>query len=192
MSIGPGRPRPDADHVAARDARLAEHLLHQLGRRVEPGLGRVVGAHRPLGLGEDRVAQVGGRHPQVALPEVDPDRRAGRAAERQQPRRPAALRRRAAAVLALLEHPLALELAHDARHRRAGETACGAPARRGSPRPPRAAPPPPARDCALGVRRRPRPRTGICASATGLSRTNPFCARHGELERHFEHYLLAV
>ncbi len=116
----PGQAEAYADHVAARDARLGQHLLDQLRGRVEAGLGGVVGLHGALGLGEDRVAEVGGGHAQVALAEVDADGRPGRAAERQEPRRPAAPLR-GAAVLALDEHPLGLELAHDARDRRPGE-----------------------------------------------------------------------
>ena len=92
-SIGPGQAEADARRPAPPSRPPGHHLLDESHRRVEAGLGWILGTHGPLGLGQDRVAEVGGGDAQVALAEVDPDRDPGRAAEREPPRRAAAARR---------------------------------------------------------------------------------------------------
>ena len=71
------------------------------------------------------MAEIRGRHPHVALAEVDAEHRPGGAAEEQEPRRTPATGRGTAAAVAFEKYALPLELGHDACHGGARET--GAP-----------------------------------------------------------------
>ena len=91
-SIGAGRPIPTPITRDRLDVRLGEHLLDELGGRVEALLGRVVDVHLAPGLGEHGVGEVRDGDPQVAVAEVDAEHEAGRLVERDHHRRPAGVR----------------------------------------------------------------------------------------------------
>ena len=73
---------PDADHPVPIDARLVEDPLDELGGRVEALIGGVVDVHLAPRLGEHRVREIGDGDPQMTMAEVEPDREARRAVER--------------------------------------------------------------------------------------------------------------
>ena len=102
----------------------ASSSTDEVGRRVEPFLGRVVGVERHRPLGEDARAEVRDRDAQVAVAEVDADGGAGRRVEREQDRRPAALGPVRLAELRALDHEaVGLQVgdqARDGRRDRAG------------------------------------------------------------------------
>ena len=118
----PGQPHPGADHLAGVDARFGEQLDHEVGRRVEPFLGGVVGVERHRPLGQDARAEVRDRDAQVAVAEVDADGGAGRRVEREKDRRPAALGPVRLAELRALDHEaVGLQVGDEARDGRAAE-----------------------------------------------------------------------
>ena len=90
-------------------------------RRVEGVFGGGVDLELREGLGQDRVGEVRDGDAQRVVAEVEPDDGSGRAVERDQHGRAAALRaRRGDAVgRALDDHPRGLEVADEARHGRA-------------------------------------------------------------------------
>ena len=91
-SIGPARPTPAPSSRLAVDAGLREHLVDERDRGVEGVLGVVVDVDRAVRLREDRVAEVGDRHPQHRMVEVQAEHGAGAGVEGQEHGR-AALRR---------------------------------------------------------------------------------------------------
>ncbi len=116
----PGQAHAGADHRGAVDAGVGERLLDELRRGVQALLRVMVGVERLRPLGQDRRGEVGHRHAQVRVAEVDPDGRAGRGVEGQQDRRPAALRSvRQAGLWALDHQPVSLQVGDQAGDRRA-------------------------------------------------------------------------
>ncbi len=78
-----GQPHADAGHALGAEPGLAEQLLDQPAGELDALRRRVVDVERLALLGQHRVAEVGDRHAHVRVPEVDPDRHAGDAAERE-------------------------------------------------------------------------------------------------------------
>ena len=79
--MGPGRPRPTPSSCGRRHVGALEHLLHELGGGVHAVRGVVALLHLAPVLGQQRVREVGHHHGQVALAEVDAQRRAGARAQ---------------------------------------------------------------------------------------------------------------
>ncbi len=124
--------RPGQAHPHAHDARAvrvrprpARRSSRAAAASIAPSASLQLVELAPL-LGEHVVGQVGHRHGQVALAQVDAHGQSGRGVERDQVGRAAAAPRgRVAVGLARHHQPLVLELGHDVRHRRAGQS--GAP-----------------------------------------------------------------
>ena len=76
-----GKPHHRADHAAAVDLGLLEHLVDEAGGGVKPLGRRAVDVELAPGLGEDGVGEVGDGDPQVAVAEVDRQGEAGGAVE---------------------------------------------------------------------------------------------------------------
>ena len=67
-----GQPHADADELLAAHARLVERVLEQRARQRDRLGGGQVGVERAVALGQQLVREVGDRHPQMPLAEVDP------------------------------------------------------------------------------------------------------------------------
>ena len=119
LTDGSRQAHAGADHLARVDAGLGQQLHDQIGGGVEPLLGGVVGVERHGPLGEDPRGEVGDRHPQVAVAEVDADRCSRRRVEREEDRRAAALRAVSHAVFgALDDQPIGLQVGDQTGDRR--------------------------------------------------------------------------
>ena len=111
---GPGTPMPTPVTRSASTPTSSSSRRTSRPASAMPVGGGVVDVDGLLGLGQDGVGEVGDRDADVRVAEVDADRDARRAAQRE---------RRAAAAVALLEPALVAQLARDARHRRRREAA---------------------------------------------------------------------
>ena len=90
------QPDAGAEDARAVDLGRGEHRVGELDRDVERALGGGVDVELAHALGEDRAREVGDRDVHVLVAEVDAEHEARGAVDREQRRRPALLRRRAA------------------------------------------------------------------------------------------------
>ena len=131
----PGNAHADADHVVAGEPGLVEHGVHELDRGVERRGRRVVDVELDPPLGEHGRREIRDGDPEVVVPEVDAERRAGGRVETEQRRRPAAARRARCRLTGRLldDEPTPLQLRDergDRRPRETGQSGELAPARR--------------------------------------------------------------
>jgi hypothetical protein len=112
-----GKSEADADHLLRFEVPTHEYVFDKRLGRVHPAGKIIVVGHLPPGLGEDLVGEIGDRHGQMALAEVDPDGHACRAIECDQPWRPAAPATvRVVRAIAVDDHAGLLELGNEAGH----------------------------------------------------------------------------